>query len=42
MKQAMELLLRENLQIRKMEKQELTLENLFLKVLGDDEEVHGS
>ncbi|MGN0294193.1 MAG: ABC transporter ATP-binding protein [Lachnospiraceae bacterium] len=35
MKQAMELLLRENLSVQKMERQELTLENLFLEVLEE-------
>lgn len=35
MKQAMEILLRENLTVQKMERQEFTLENLFLKVLKD-------
>ena len=35
MKQAMEILLRENLSVQKMERQELTLENLFLEVLEE-------
>ena len=36
MKQAMEILLRENLAVQKMERQELTLENLFLEVLDGE------